>query len=73
MPAPAVETARPDLQFSNLEEDPLERLRERLIEMRAGLVRRLAIRIEGGDLALLGSCPGRACRGRGELAARGCQ
>jgi hypothetical protein len=71
MPAPAVETAQPDLQFSNLEDDPLERLRERLIEMRAGLVHRLATRIEGGDLALLGSVQGALAGVEAELAERG--
>jgi hypothetical protein len=60
------------LNHSNLE-DPLESLRDRLIEMRAGLVRRLAIRIEGGDLALLGSVQGALAGVEAELAARGCQ
>jgi hypothetical protein len=71
MPAPAVEIAQPDLQFSNLEEDPLERLRERLIEMRAGLIRRLAVKIEGGDLALLRSIQGALAGVEAELADRG--
>jgi hypothetical protein len=72
MPAPyAVKTAQPDLQFSNPEEDPLERLRDRLIEMRAGLVRRLATRIEGGELALLGSVQGALAGVEAELAERG--
>jgi hypothetical protein len=71
MPAPAVETAQPDLQFSNLEADPLERLRARLLEMRAGLVERLAAQIEGGDLALVGSVQTAISAVEGELAARG--
>jgi hypothetical protein len=70
MPAPAVETTRPDLNHSNLE-DPLESLRECLLEMRAGLVRRLATRIEGGDLALLGSVQGALAGVEAELAERG--
>jgi hypothetical protein len=70
MPAPAVETARTDLNHSNLE-DPLESLRGRLIEMRAGLVHRLAIRIEGGDLALIGSVQTAIAAVEAELADRG--
>ena len=33
----------------------LDRLRDRLRDMRDGLIERLAQRIDGGDLALLGS------------------
>jgi hypothetical protein len=55
--------------FSNLE-DPLERLRARLIEMRAGLVARLAAKIGGGDLALPGSVQGALAGVDAELADR---
>jgi hypothetical protein len=41
--------------------------------MRAGLVQRLAARIEGGDLALLGSVQGALAGVEAELAARGWQ
>jgi hypothetical protein len=34
---------------------PRERLRTQLVEMREMLIERLATKIEGGDLALLGS------------------
>jgi hypothetical protein len=59
------------LNASNLEDDPLERLRDRLVEMRAGLVERLAAKIEGGDLALVGSVQTAISAVEAELAARG--
>jgi hypothetical protein len=59
------------LNDSNLEDDPLERLRDRLVEMRAGLVERLAAKIEGGDLALVGSVQTAISAVEAELAARG--
>jgi hypothetical protein len=51
--------------------DPLECLRDQLEEMRVGLIRRLTTRIEGGDLALVGSVQGAIAAVEAELAGRG--
>jgi hypothetical protein len=69
MPAASHQTAErePATAFSKAE-DPLQRLRAQLIDMRAQLVTQLAEGITGGDMALLSSVVGAIAGGEAEIA-----